>query len=355
MNVLFLGQYRGPENDGWSIAARRYLDALLLTGNNISCKPVYMGGNGGKVSKIVERAEANTFDKIDVVIQNVLPDLMERHEGYNIGIFFSETNHLENTGWVEKVNLMDELWVSSVLEKSSLLNSGITTNIRVIPVPYKIPTYEAKKLDIQEIKNKFVFYFVGEHNDRKNIMALIKAFHREFSPDEDVSLFIKTNSDKLKDEINDWHNYSRTRKQYIPEVIVNHQVPEDFILDMHYTCDCFVCPSRGEGFCLPIMDALYYNKPVLCTDNTYPVSIFGDFVDPIDSVETPVDSKNPPLPHIYTANETWYEIDVLKLQSKMREEYENRWPIRSREYIIENFSTSNIANKMKEALDVYNK
>lgn len=351
MNILFLGQYRGPESDGWSIAARRYLDVLLLTGHNIACLPIYMGGSGGQVSKIVERAEQKKFDKIDVVIQNCLPDLMERHEGYNIGIFFSETLHLENTGWVEKLNLMDELWVSCVQEKRNLIDSGVTVQISIVPVPYKVSTYEAQPLAVPELKNKFVFYYIGEYNERKNIMALVKAFHREFSPEEDVTLLIKTNSPELKKEINEWHDYSRTRKQYIPEVIIDGQVPENFILDIHKTGNCFVCPSRGEGFCLPIMDALYYNNPVLCTDNTYPVSIFGYDVVPVDSMEVPVDCKHPPLPNIYTGNETWMEINVLDLQQKMRAEYEDTSPCESKERIINNFSQQAILTKMKESLE----
>lgn len=350
MNILFLGQYRGPESDGWSIAARRYLDALLLTTHNIICKPIYMGGNGGSVSKIVERAEQKRVDNIDVIIQNCLPDVMERHEGYNIGIFFSETQHLENTGWVEKLNLMDELWVSCLMEKNSLKESGVKAKISIVPVPYKVSTYEAKELEVPELKNKFVFYYIGEYNERKNIMALVKGFHREFSPEEDVTLLIKTNSPELKNEINQWREYSRTRRQYIPEVIIDGQVPEDFMLDIHKTGNCFVCPSRGEGFCLPIMDALYYDNPVLCTDNTYPVSIFGDYVIPVNSMETPVDCKQPPLAHIYTGNETWMEIDILDLQKKMRNEYDNRWNFSGQDYVKKEFSQQSIVNKMKDSL-----
>jgi glycosyltransferase involved in cell wall biosynthesis len=350
MNILFLGQYRGPESDGWSIAARRYLDALLLTGHNIVCKPIYMGGNGGSVSKIIEKAEQKRVDKIDVIIQNCLPDIMEKHDGYNIGIFFSETRHLENTGWIDKLNLMDELWVSCLMEKDSLQESGVKSKISVVPVPYKVLIHEPKKLEVPELKNKFVFYYIGEYNERKNIIALVKAFHREFSPEEDVTLLIKTNSPELKNEINQWREYSRTRKQYIPEVIIDGQVPEDFILDIHETGDCFVCPSRGEGFCLPIMDALYYNNPVLCTDNTYPVSIFGNYITPVNSMEIPVDCKQPPLQHIYTGNETWMEIDILDLQKNMRDKYDNRHIFMSNDYIKQEFLQQSIVNKMKGLL-----
>ncbi len=349
MNILFLGQYRGPDNDGWSIAARRYLDALLMTGNNVASRPIYMGGGGGKISKRAEEAEKNVLDKIDVLIQNVLPDFIERHDCYNIGIFFTETRNIQKTGWVQKINLLDEVWVNSEMEKDSLIKSGVNVKISIVPIPYKAPIKEPNDFNLPEIENKFVFYFVGENNERKNILAFIQAFHREFSPEEDVSILIKTNDTPLIEEVNEWRKDVRLRKEYIPEVIIKQHLSDEDIYSIHKTCSCFVCPSRGEAFCMPIMDALYFNNPVLCTDDIFPMSIFDPNIVGVNSVEAPVNCKNPPMPHIYTANETWQEIDILDLQSAMRHEYETRDIWESRQFILDNFSYQSVANKMKES------
>jgi glycosyltransferase involved in cell wall biosynthesis len=355
MNILFLGQYRGPENDGWSIAARRYLDALLMTGHKVAARPVYMGGNGGKISKRAEVAENTKLDKIDVLIQNVLPDLLESHNCYNIGVFFTETRNLQKTGWVQKINLLDEVWVNSEMEKQSLVSSGVKVKINIVPIPYKAPIAEPEPFNLQEADGKYIFYFIGENNERKNILALVKAFHREFSPQEDVTLLIKTNETDLAGEINEWRTRARLRKEYIPEIIIKSAISEQDIYSIHKMCDCFVCPSRGEAFCMPIMDALYFNNPVICTNNTFPMSIFYPNLIGVNSVETPIDCKHPPLPHIYTGNETWQEIDILDLQDAMRYEYKSREESDTRQFILDKFSYQAVANKMKEYLDVRNK
>ncbi len=350
MNVLYLGQYRGPQNDGWSIASRKYLEALLLTGHNISAKPIYMAGHGGPISESVQEAENNVLDKVDVVIQHVLPDYIESHDCYNIGIFFTETKHLEKSPWIEKINLLDEAWVSSPGEAESLKQSGVTCKISVVPIPHK-DLGEPEEFYLQEIDGKFTFYFIGEHTDRKNIMALVKAFQREFTPNEDVALFIKT-SEGLKEEINEWKKYSRLKKEYIPEVIITgNRFSDRQIAGMHMAGDCFVCTSRGEAQCMPILDALYYDKPVICTDDIFVSSLLDDYVILVSSQETPVDTKSPPIPQIYTANETWFDINILELQKCMRSIYHADGLIcDSKAWVTENFSCETISRKMQECL-----
>lgn len=325
MNILFCGQYRGGY-DGWSCASRDYVSALLLTGHNISLKPIYMAsGNGPELPSEFIAAENNKLDKIDVIIQHVLPDILEWHEGYNIALVHTETNNLYNSIWINKLNLMDEVWVGSTDEAKSLMNSGVKCKISVVPVPVNTKLLETHKngpkLDL--FKNKFIFYFIGENTDRKNIMAFVKAFHREFGPEEEVGIIIKTNSDEIKNQINEWKTTSRTRGDYIPELLISGFLPEEELYKIHRTGDCFVLTSRGEAQCRPMMDAIYFGNHVICTNGISAASLF-DGILKINSIEIPVDTKHPPLPHIYTGQETWKEIDILQLQEEMRGIFDDR-------------------------------
>ena len=70
----------------------------------------------------LEQLEHVKLDKIDFLIQNTLPNLLDydyRAE-YNIGLFFLETNGLKHNRWNRHINLMDEVWVSSSREKEVL-------------------------------------------------------------------------------------------------------------------------------------------------------------------------------------------------------------------------------------------
>lgn len=359
-NILFLGNYKSQS--GWGVAAKEYLEALLLTEHNIVARPVFMSNEPLlKPSKKIIEAENNRFDKSpDIVIQNVLPDLFEKHEGYNIGIIHTETRNC-NKIWINKINLLDELWVNSELEKVSLQKDGVVCKISVVPIPVNTKNLEkyqrfAEDLQIPELNGKYIFYFIGEHTDRKNILALVQAFHREFDYHEPVSLLIKTNNQSLKDEVNEWHKTSRTRSSYIPEIFVAGQVEEKFIYSIHKTAHCFVCTSRGESNCLPIADALFFNNEVICVKGTYPSDIYYPNAVAVDSQRTPVNTKSPPINHIYTGQEYWFDVDILQLQAEMRKMYENRnnQKTTGKSFIIDNFSREAISEKIKLCLSSTN-
>ena len=98
MNILFAGPYR--QNDGWGLAARDYLKALLKTKYNIACKPVFMAWslNQNLLPEFID-AEKKVFEKRpDVIIQNILPHLMDyQYDMKNIGLCYLETKGLKHT------------------------------------------------------------------------------------------------------------------------------------------------------------------------------------------------------------------------------------------------------------------
>lgn len=76
--------------------------------------------------------------KPDVYFQQCLPDYFEPFNGKNIGFAFTETRNLQYTGWVEKFNDMDEVWVATQQEKTNLIKSGVNKKILVIPMPMEL-------------------------------------------------------------------------------------------------------------------------------------------------------------------------------------------------------------------------
>ena len=69
----------------------------------------------------------------------------------------------------------------------------------------------------------FVFYFVGEMIRRKNPVALLKAFHLEFTTDEPVELVIKGNLSGMSEEesrkhIEEMCNQVKTNLKLYPDL-----------------------------------------------------------------------------------------------------------------------------------------
>ena len=100
---------------------------------------------------------------------------------------------------------------------------------------------------------------VGSIEERKNMLLAVKALHH--LPD-DVSLVIVGRSTPYTDII----------RQYVQEhrlfdrVQMLHNVPDDDLPALYRMADCFVYPSRYEGFGIPIIEAISQGLPVVaCT------------------------------------------------------------------------------------------
>lgn len=336
-DVLFIGPYR--QKDGWGRAAHDYVTALSMTDFNVSAKPLFMAMNiESKISSTVRTVEDNVFKKRpDVVIQNVLPHYMDHQYGcHNIGISYFETRGWRPIGWSRHLNLMDEIWVSSNTEKEILRGENVTVPINVVPMPIDLSWInpDAEPLDIPEIEGCFVFYFIGEMISRKNITALLVAYHREFGRNEPVKLIIKTSrllksaeeiSIRLQKDIfqikSDIRIY-RQPEQYNSEFIITDFLSLEELNGLHVLGDCIVLPSRGESLSRPIMEAMAAGNDIVVTGNTPMAELVqdcGGFI--IDSHLVPVMAKDPPIKQLYTAHETWQEPSIFSLQEQMRAAY----------------------------------
>ena len=137
-------------------------------------------------------------------------------------------------------------------------------------------------------KDVFIFLFVGaNHGPRKNIPALLKAFalfvkQERISPDECI-LLLHTYVHK------DAHNPVGYELPYIWHYLgiagyVKHTAPMEYLMGlteeemaMLYNCaDVFVLPSCGEGFGLPILEAMACGVPVIGTEFSAIPEIIGD-------------------------------------------------------------------------------
>lgn len=365
MNILFIGPYR--QNDGWGLAAKDYLSCLnQIEGHTVSAAPIYMSNNlDNDIDPELVGIENTYCDKFDVIIQNVLPNYFERHDAYNIGIYYSETKNLNKSVFIEKINLLDELWVSSQSEKETLETSGVTCLISVVPIPFNSNLLDSmsnvKPLDIPITKDAFNFYVVAEYTERKNIEAAVIAFNREFSNDTNVNLILKTRIQQVNDQQNQQkitddflklksklRLYNRI-ELYANEILISRPLTYEQVIALHKMGNCLLVPSRGEAYCKPALEALYFGNQVICTEGIHTCSILQGKCTTAESMEVPIIVNQPPAPHIYTGWETWNEISIIDLQKKMRQAVDMDSPDTS-DWVKHNFSYDAIADKIRERL-----
>lgn len=168
-------------------------------------------------------------------------------------------------------NEVDEMWVPSTYVKNVYIKSGIPAE-RVVVVPNGINSTQFNP-DVEQYKLKsnknFKFLFVGGTIFRKGIDILLEVYINTFSSQDDVCLVIK-------DFGGDSFYQGKNVKEIIAELKQNPKHPEieyiDSILSekelagLYKASDVLVHPYRGEGFGIPIIEAMACGTPAVVTN-----------------------------------------------------------------------------------------
>ena len=226
--------------------------------------------------------------------------------------------------WVPPIqNLIDEVWIPSHYVRQVYIDSGIDPErVHVIPngINPEIFNPDGPEMKIHSRKG-FKFLFVGGTIYRKGIDILINTYLKTFTAKDDVVLVIKDIGSKsfysgqnLADEI------KKIRKN--PKAPAIYYIEKDIIetemASLYRACDCLVHPYRGEGFGLPVLEAMACGLPVIVTSG----GSTDDFVD--DNTGYRVPSRrtifgNRDIGNLETVSDTWFlEIDQGSLQEKIR-------------------------------------
>lgn len=261
--------------------------------------------------------------------------------------------------WVAPMtNQVDEIWVPTSHVRDGYLRSGIPAD-KVIVIPNGVDTDRlnpgASKYPLKTRK-RFKFLFVGGTILRKGIDILLEAYEKAFSSTDDVCLVIKDLGGKS-------FYKGQTAKDRIAEIQANPLAPEIEYLDdpltdaeiagLYAACDCLVHPYRGEGFALPIAEAMATSLPVIVTG--YGACL--DFCDPetaylIPAREVPLPpSSLPPSAIGYW----WAEPDGDALVTLMQSVFANPEQARevgkrARDRILSGFTWAHMAERINERL-----
>ena len=195
------------------------------------------------------------------------PDFTPPAEGHWVMMQPWEFGSLPRAWLGPMSQLVDEVWVPTGFVRDGFVNSGVPAD-RVHVVPCGVgPAFfgEAGPYPLKTAK-RFKFLFVGGTIDRKGIDILLKAYQQTFSGRDDVCLVIKDmgvgtfyRGQTMEERIAYLANVPDA-----PAVeYLSQQLTTEEMVGLYRACDCLVAPYRGEGFGLPIAEAMAAGLPVL--------------------------------------------------------------------------------------------
>ncbi len=277
INVLY---YSCPYDlSGYASVSRNHLLELVKREGltiRLKTKKFWSGvspdlGETRGILKSLERTVMN--DRDFIFIEHLTPEnfYADPRAKYHIAYTPFETDGAP-IPWVLPLRGMDEIWVPSHNNKLSYIRVGIDRNkIHVIPHGVDIKKYKPDIKQLEYNHGKFNFGSIFDWTERKNPIALIRAYYNAFCHGEDVTLTIKTfwrfPLDRSKEYI---HNAIRGIKSgykdrtVFPKILIWFDVmSEDIMPNFYKSFDCYVMPTRGEGFGLPFLEAMACGVPTI--------------------------------------------------------------------------------------------
>lgn len=337
-NILYIGPYK--ENNGLGRSSRRWLRCLESDNkNNICARPIYLTQNivFDPTETFNFPSEKNTSTQYDYIIQHGSPDMFVYNKkfGKNIGIVDIETYNIGHSGWVEKINMMDEIIVGSSFSSTALYDAGVNIPIKIIPEPYE--NYNMSSTDFffyqKEQERPFIFYTIGQYFEKKNINGIALAFLLEFRDDENVKLFIKT-GDYYKENHDleniikfDIGNMHKAIKRYPVKDnkidILCGILKDDDICRLHHSGDCYVNAVRSDGIGACAIEAKLADSIVINTDGIGSCDFINNLNSIIvDSIDIGVYSRDFYSSKTFTPHESWKEPTIYSIRKAMRRAFE---------------------------------
>lgn len=308
---------------GYAVSARELL--LQLDKKDIDVRLAYLYGTDWMDTQRDDHRLSDMRQRPkDLSLPQVLygsGDLFHKNGGkYRIGYTMLEVDGIPDD-WILQANAMDEVWVPSSFNKQTFIDSGLKKPVFVIPLGVN-PDFYNPKINAYRPTDRFTFVGVFEWGTRKGPDILLRAYHKAFSKQDDVLLIAKViNTDpglNIRQELN---------KLDLPadgppvSLLYNQELPTYQMGSLYRSADCLVSPTRGEGWGMPIIEAMACGLPVIATD----WSAQSDFMKETYAYPLQVKKLVPAIAKTpYYKGFNWAEPDEEHLVHLMRYVYENR-------------------------------
>jgi len=296
----------------------------------------------------------------DIWMQITVPNEFQKIGKFNIGCTAGIESNICSAEWIEGLNRMDLILSSSehtkkVFEESKFekkdKNTNQTQEIIELKTPvevlfegantdvYKvIESHQIKNIDLNSIKEKFAYLFVGHWmegdlgEDRKNVGLLVKAFFETFKNKQNKpALILKTA--KVGSSYLDREEILKKIKE-IRKTVNSVNIPNVYLLNgefsdsemnelyNHPKVKAMVSLTKGEGFGRPLLEFTLSKKPLICSGWSGQIDFLeSKFTCLLGGQLTPVhpSTQNQFLP----PESVWFSPDHSQIGFYLKDVFEN--------------------------------
>ena len=255
--------YDGPFSDagGYAKMNREVVRQLDHLGVNVRTK-IFRANRNGLCTVDIRDIETMQNTPLNTrppcIFGSVTQNVMPTQGSHNIAYTMMETENLDGK-FVQKCNFHDAIMVPCQWNVDVFKANGIVKPIYKIPLGINTNIWNSNVQPLRfapQLQGKFIFLSVFGWSLRKGYDILLDSFLSAFKNNKNVALVIfakiwgsesQDHQNMIQNEINKY-----LLKHGVTENNVFHigtGLPEEQLPSLYKACDCFVLPTRGEGFC----------------------------------------------------------------------------------------------------------
>jgi glycosyltransferase involved in cell wall biosynthesis len=167
----------------------------------------------------------------------------------------------------ESKGVFDYCLAVSQINKDDLLSYGWTCPIDVLPIIIPFEDYEVApdaKTIRQYSDGATNLLFVGRlapNKKQEDVVTVFWQYHRRYNPNS--RLFLVGSEGDYGCKLRQW-----VMESGIQNVIFANHVPFNEILAYYKIAHVFICMSEHEGFCVPLVEAMFFDVPIVARATT---------------------------------------------------------------------------------------
>lgn len=246
---------------------------------HINCLPrlkerdviIYHLSTGSKLNDLLPRLNGRKI----IIYHNITPEkyFADYHD-------FSATLCREGRKSLSKLCSVPEYCLAdSPYNREELLENGYSCKVDVMPII--IPFEDYGKAPSGKIMSRYEkdgytnIIFTGRiapNKKQEDIIEVFTYYQRFYNPKS--RLFLVGSYHNMEKYLKRLKNYAR--QLGVNNVIFTGHIPFDEILAYYHLADIFLCMSEHEGFCIPLVEAMYFQIPVIAQSGTGVTGTLGD-------------------------------------------------------------------------------